>query len=124
MHVPALSRIPDSFLPDCFQQFLLLIFLLLAVGEEVLPHLDCLSAPPAVIVVSLPEPLELYCYGCMPALQLVVLRDERLPILHWDWPSARCHSAPVPVQSAHTFLFLFRLSCCSLPGSPPRFIRS
>ena len=53
-------------LPDCFPQFLLLFLSLLAVAEEIIPRLGRLSAQPALIVVSLPEPLEYVVVGACP----------------------------------------------------------
>jgi hypothetical protein len=41
-----------------------------------LPRLGRLPAPPALIVVSLAEALEVRCSGRMPALKLVVSRSK------------------------------------------------
>jgi hypothetical protein len=70
--VPRLSRLLAGFPPDCFPQFPPLVSPLPAVAEENLPGLSRVSAPPALIIIPLPEALEVRCHRGVPALELVV----------------------------------------------------
>jgi hypothetical protein len=74
LHVSASARFPSRCLPYRFPERFLLVFPLAAVAEEVFSCLGrsaSTAAPPAFVVVSVPEPFQVRAYWRMPGLQSV-----------------------------------------------------
>jgi hypothetical protein len=74
LHVSASARFPARCLPHRFPERLLLVFPSTAVAEEVFPYLDrstSTAAPPAFVVVSVPEPFLVCAYWRVPGLQSI-----------------------------------------------------
>ena len=81
--MPASARFPACCLSHCFPECLLLVFPSAAVAEEVLPRLGhSPSTPPAFVVVSVAEPLEVDSSGRMPGLQSVEPGGQRFHTCH------------------------------------------
>jgi hypothetical protein len=85
LHVPESPRFPACFLSHCFPECLLLVIPSAAVAGEVLPRLGYgPSTPPAFVVVSVAEPLQVDSSGRMPRLQSVEPGSQRFHACHRD----------------------------------------
>jgi hypothetical protein len=96
LHVAASARFPARPLSQRLALFSRVVSLPATVAEEVLPRFgQSPSTPPAFVVVSVTEPLQLYSSGRMTGHQLVELSGQRIYACHRD-SSFRPHR---PIQS-------------------------
>jgi len=104
LHVPASAHILACCMSHCLPECLLLVFPSAAVAEEVLPCLGhSPSTPPAFVVVSVAEPLQVDSTGGMPGLQSVEPGGQQFHVCHRD-RSLGPHLALESVAEEHATL--------------------
>jgi len=118
----ASARFQARCLPHHLPQFFLVISPPAAVEEEVLPRLEhCPSTPPALVVISVAKPCQVYSSGQVPGLQSLEPSGQQLYACHRDRSLGPCLALEsVAEVLAAPVGFPLRLGCCScrLPTMP------